>query len=139
MANQSGYSKNPLYKKLGLKSGFKIKLVNAPTYYWKFFDLLPENIDEVNDPKTMKDFIHVFSRDNNELKNELDSLRKEIKQNGMIWVSWPKKSSNIETTVNGDVIRKLAFENNLVDVKVCAINETWSSLKLMIPVKDRKK
>lgn len=139
MTVHAGYPKNPLYKKLGLKDGFTIKLVNAPKYYWKLFDLLPKDLNKNDDPNSLKDFIHIFCADEERLIKELRALRKEIKQNGMIWVSWPKKTAQIPTTVNGDVIRKYAFSNILVDVKVCAIDETWSGLKLMIPVKDRTK
>ena len=138
MEDSTGYSQRPLYKKLGIKEGFIIKLVDQPSDYWKLFDLLPENIWEEEDPKKLKDFIHIFSTDEQRLKKELKALRKEIKQNGMIWVSWPKKTSKIPTTVDDNVIRKYALENNLVDVKVCAINHVWSGLKLVIPVKDRK-
>lgn len=138
MSTSVGYSKTPLYKKLGLKSGFTIKLVNQPREYWTFFETLPQDLTETDQSDILKDFIHVFSTDKKRLDKLLVKLKTEIKQNGMIWVSWPKKTSQIHTTVNGDLIRNLAKIHGLIDVKVCAVNEIWSGLKLMIPSNLRK-
>jgi len=134
---KSGYSKTPLGKKLGIKNNFRIKLVNVPEYYFRLFSEFPESIEIANDNKSLKDFIHYFSIDAGTLFKALKKLKNEIKQNGMIWISWPKKSSKIKTDITEDYIR-IALKNGLVDVKVCAIDEVWSGLKLVIPVKDRK-
>ena len=134
----AGYSGTPLAKKLGLKEGFTIKLVNQPEYYFKLFADLPKALDNQEDPKIKKDFIHFFTGEADGLKKGLYHYKKEIKQNGMIWVSWPKKSSGVPTDVTEDVVRDLAIKNGLVDIKVCAVDEVWSALKLVIPVKDRK-
>ncbi len=134
---KSGYSKTPLGKKLGIKNNFRIKLVNVPEYYFRLFSEFPESIEIANDNKSLKDFIHYFSIDAGTLFKALKKLKNEIKQNGMIWISWPKKSS-IKTDITEDYIREIALKNGLVDVKVCAIDEVWSGLKLVIPVKDRK-
>jgi len=134
---KSGYSKTPLGKKLGIKNNFRIKLVNVPEYYFRLFFEFPESIEIANDNKSLKDFIHYFSIDAGTLFKALKKLKNEIKQNGMIWISWPKKSS-IKTDITEDYIREIALKNGLVDVKVCAIDEVWSGLKLVIPLKDRK-
>ncbi|HEY8511009.1 MAG TPA: DUF3052 domain-containing protein [Cyclobacteriaceae bacterium] len=135
----AGYSGTPLAKKLGIKPKFKIKLVNPPDYYFKLFSDLPSDIVEVTDKKTRKDFIHYFALKATQLKKDIKQLRQEIEENGMIWVSWYKKSAGIETDLSENVIREIALNNGLVDVKVCAVDEMWSGLKLVIPVKDRKK
>jgi len=135
-ATLAGYSGTPLNKKLGIKSGFNIRLVNAPEYYLQLFDELPGDlhIDENDD---LKDLVHFFTKLGDELITMLPILREWIKPNGMIWVSWPKKSSRVSTDVNEDVIRDFALKIGLVDIKVCAVDDTWSGLKLVIPVKDR--
>jgi Protein of unknown function (DUF3052) len=134
----SGYSGTPLAKKLGLKEGFKIRLVNQPDYYFKLFTDIPENIEILNDKKSKKNLIHYFTKEAKDLNKDIISLRNEIEPNGMIWISWPKKASKIVTDITEDIIRDLALKNGLVDIKVCAVDEIWSGLKLVIPVKERK-
>lgn len=131
-----GYSGTPLAKKLGIKQGFKIALYHQPEYYFKLFTDLPDvkiisGISKVN-------FIHYFVKEEKQLLKDMATIKSQIEQNGMIWVSWPKKSSKVETDITEDVIRNLALKNGLVDIKVCAVDEIWSGLKLVIPVKDRK-
>ena len=133
----SGYSGTPLAKKLGIKQGFKIMLLNAPEYYFDLFTDLPPNLDLKNDPGSKKDLIHFFTKQEDEYFKSLPFLKGQIKPNGMIWVSWPKKSSKIITDVTEDTIRNYAIKTGLVDIKVCAVDEIWSGLKLVIPVKDR--
>ncbi|HYG51721.1 MAG TPA: DUF3052 domain-containing protein [Flavobacteriales bacterium] len=134
----TGYSGTPLAKKLGLKNGDKIRLINQPVHYLDLFDTLPE-IEEVKSKKTKKNFIHVFVKELKELEKCIVALRGEILPDGIIWVSWMKKSAGISTDITEDRIRDLALKNGLVDVKVCAIDNTWSGLKLVIRLKDRKK
>ena len=134
----TGYSGTPLAKKLGVKEGFNIRIVNQPDHYFDLFEDFPENINIRNEKKTKKDFIHYFTRQAKELDRDIVSLKNEIVPNGMIWISWPKKSSEITTDVTENVIRHLALTNGLVDIKVCAVDDVWSGLKLVIPVKDRK-
>ena len=134
----AGYSGTPLAKKLGIKSNCKLKLVNQPDYYFNLFTDLPSDIKILKDRKTKKDVIHYFVTSETQLIKDILYLRNEIEQNGMIWISWPKKSSNIETDVSENIIRDLALNNGLVDVKVCAVNEVWSGLKLVIRLNDRK-
>jgi hypothetical protein len=133
----AGYSATSLAKKLGLKQGFIIKLVKPPDYYFELFSDMPEEIDIEQDGKTVKDFIHFFTKDALELGKGLKALKPELKQNGMLWVSWPKKSSHVYTDITEDLVRDKALKNGLVDIKVCAVDDTWSALKLVIPAKDR--
>jgi hypothetical protein len=133
----SGYSGTPLAKKLGIKAGFKIRLVNQPAYYFDLFTDMPENVTVLNHKESHTGLIHYFTKIEADLQKDILSLRNEVYPNGTIWISWPKKAAKIETDVTEDVIRRIALNNGLVDVKVCAVDETWSGLKLVIPLKDR--
>ena len=134
----AGYSKTPLAKKLGIKEGLTIKLVNQPENYFDLFEDFPENINFENSNEIKKDLIHYFTKNEWELVNDIVLLRNELKENGMIWVSWPKKASKVPTDITEDTVRGLALKNGLVDIKVCAVDGIWSGLKLVIPVNDRK-
>lgn len=134
-----GYSGKPLAKKLGMKEGFKIRLVDQPDYYFDLFTDLPETLSMMKDKKTKKNLIHYFTKSAAGLRKDIVALRNEIEPNGMIWISWPKKASKIATDITEDTIRELALTNGLVDIKVCAVDEVWSGLKLVIPEKDRSK
>ena len=133
----AGYSGTPLAKKLGIKDGFKIQVINAPEYYFELFADMPGNVTVLTDKKTKKNFIHYFTKQAKELHKDIASLKAGIEQDGMIWVSWPKKASKVETDITEDVVRDIALKNGLVDIKVCAVDEVWSGLKLVIPVKER--
>jgi hypothetical protein len=133
----TGYSGTPLAKKLGIKEGFNIKLVNPPNYYFDLFTDLPVNLNLKEDHATKKDFIHFFTKQEEEFTAILPHLKKRLVFNGMIWVSWPKKASKVITDITEDTIRNYALKIGLVDIKVCAVDEVWSGLKLVIPVKDR--
>ena len=134
----SGYSGTPLAKKLGIKAGYKIRLVNQPDYYFALFTDMPDDIILLTEKKSNKNLIHYFTKEAADLYKDIISLRNEIYPNGMIWISWPKKTSKIKTDITEDLIRSIALANGLVDIKVCAIDEIWSALKLVIPLKDRK-
>jgi len=134
----AGYSGTPLAKKLGIKEGFIIRLVNQPAYYFDLFTDLPKQVTIVTDRKTKKNCIHYFATEAKALQADIVSLREEIVADGMVWVSWPKKASKVVTDVTEQFVRELALANGLVDIKVCAVDDTWSGLKLVIPVKDRK-
>jgi hypothetical protein len=134
----AGYSGTPLAKKLGIKPGFRVRLLNQPDYYLALFTDLPENISILPDKKGKKNFIHYFPRTAGELQKRLPLLKNEIESNGIIWISWPKMASNLPTDLTGNIVRNLGLAAGLVDIKVCAVNETWSGLKFVIPVKDRK-
>jgi hypothetical protein len=137
MMEVTGYSGTSLAKKLGIKPGFKIRLVRQPDYYFTLFTDMPQDLFILKDKKIKKNLVHYFVTDARDLRSDIAFLRNEIEPNGMIWVSWPKKASKVPTDITEDVIRNLALANGLVDIKVCAVNETWSGLKLVIPVKDR--
>jgi hypothetical protein len=133
----SGYSGTPLAKKLGIKSGFRIKLVNQPNYYFELFDDLPADIKVLNDIKSKKNFIHYFAKSATQLIKDIKSIKNEIEPDGMIWISWSKKTSGIQSDVTENLVRETGLKNGLVDIKVCAVDEIWSGLKFVIPVKDR--
>lgn len=136
-AKVAGYSGTALAKKLGIKSGDVILLLNAPVNYYALFSDWPQNVTITVSRKLKKNFIHFFTSSLNQLEVELPKLQHEIEMDGMIWVSWPKKTSKVETDVNENMIRDCALALGLVDVKVCAVDEVWSGLKLVIRVKDR--
>ncbi|HVO74167.1 MAG TPA: hypothetical protein VMT35_09105 [Ignavibacteriaceae bacterium] len=133
------YSGTSLANKLGIKENFRIKLINEPEYYFELFTDMPRGIEIVNDEKSPKDLIHYFSKNAEVLFKEIKKLKKEIKQDGIIWISWPKRASGVQTDVTEDFIRDMALKIGLVDIKVCAVDEVWSALKLVIPVKERSK
>ena len=133
----AGYSGTPLAKKLGIKPGFYIKLVNAPDYYLSLFTDLPGGLNFENNIKTKKDLIHFFISEMAEYLAVLPGLKNQIKPNGTIWVSWPKKASGVISDVTENKVRDYAIQTGLVDIKVCAVDATWSALKLVIPVKYR--
>jgi hypothetical protein len=134
----AGYSGTPLLKKLGIKPGFKMMWVNAPGHYPQLLGKLPEAVQVVSRPETLVNFIHFFPRDRKEYEKRLPELKKSLASDGMIWVSWPKAVSEIPTDVTEKLVRGYALKIGLVDIKVCAVDETWSGLKMVIPVKDRK-
>ncbi|MDB5109649.1 MAG: hypothetical protein JWR67_763 [Mucilaginibacter sp.] len=138
MAKSTSYSGTPLAKKLGIKSGFNVWLINEPDYYLSLFDDMPDGVTFHKDLDTPEDLIHFFTSRKETLLALLPQLKGRIKPNGSIWVSWPKKASKVITDVTEDMIRNYALQIGLVDVKVCAIDEIWSGLKLVIPVKNRQ-
>ena len=133
----SGYSGKPLIVKLGLKPGFTVFILNQPENYFEILGELPEGISVKKKSSAEIDFIHFFTKDQKEYTAKLLSLKKNLAKNGMLWISWPKKTSSITTDLNENIIRDIALENGLVDVKVCAVDDNWSGLKLVYRLKDR--
>ena len=134
----AGYSGTPLLKKLGIKPGMKVQVINKPGDYYK---LLEADIsDQAIKSSEIPDFIHLFVKNIKEFEAEMKKLKAVYKQNPniTIWVSWYKKAAKIETDITEDVIRNYALKNDLVDVKVCAVSEMWSGLKLVVTVAKRK-
>ena len=130
----AGYSGTPLMKKLGIKPESKLLLVNAPNDY---FQLLEADVSDQKIGKNeVPDLVHLFIKSNKEFEAEMKKLQSHINKNRniVIWVSWYKKSAGIATDVTEDVIRNYALKNGLVDVKVCAVSDIWSGLKLVVPV-----
>jgi hypothetical protein len=133
----AGYSGTPLAQKLGYKPGFYVFLDNAPDDYAQLVSPLPDDVSFVKRLGDDLDLIHVFADQARDLPAKLKSYQKKIKPAGIIWVSWPKKASKRPTDITEDVIRELALKIGLVDVKVCAVDEVWSGLKLVIPIAKR--
>ena len=135
-----GYSGTPLPKKLGLKAGQVVAFVRLPETLAGLASAEPfADVDRAHDadelgPSEPHDVVHAFYTRVHDLENSIGCLRAAIKPNGMIWISWPKKAAKVETDITEDVVRRLALARGLVDVKVCAVDEVWSGLKLVIPV-----
>jgi hypothetical protein len=134
----AGYSKTPLAQKLGIKAGAKVVALNAPAGYRKWLAPLPEGVSFGNRTIAGSTFVHLFVTKRRSLERELNRLRKLLADAGVLWVSWPKKSSGVATDITEDVIRDICLPLGLVDVKVCAVDETWSGLKLMIRRENRR-
>jgi len=134
----AGYSSKSLIKKLGIKPEMKVLLINKPDNYYK---LLEVNItDQTCKKNEIPDLIHLFVKSVKEFESEMKGLKSVYKKNStvIIWVSWYKKAAKIPTDITEDVIRNYALKNGLVDVKVCAVSDIWSGLKLVVPLTKRK-
>ena len=127
----SGYSGTPLVKKLGIKEGHRFLVINAPESYFELVSPLPPNVQIANLNESNLDFIHYFEKSLSMFEERFIHLKKQLKKNGMMWISWPKGNSRISTDMNRDIIREFILQSELVDVKVCAIDETWSGLKFV--------
>jgi len=139
MVTTAGYSGTPLLKKLGIKKEMKILLLNEPAYY---ADVLGKNIsDQLCKKNETPDLVHLFAINNKAFEAAMKKLQAYCKKNpGIgIWVSWYKKSAKIPTDITEDTIRNYALKNDLVDVKVCAVSDRWSGLKLVVPLINRDK
>lgn len=134
----AGYSGTPLAQKLGIKARQKVLTINAPASYAKLLAPLPEGVSFTRKATAGAAFVHLFISERKALEKESSRLRKLIADTGVLWVSWPKKSSGVATDVTEDVIREVALPLGFVDVKVCAVNETWSGLKLMVRRENRR-
>ena len=132
-----GYSGKPLLLKLGMKPGARFRLVAAPDGYERVLGPLPDGARPVPAGRGRCDVVQLFTARRAELERELPRLRECLEPDGMIWVSWPKKSSGVATDISEGDVREVALGSGLVDVKVCAVTDVWSGLKLVIPVKDR--
>ena len=137
MAKASGYSGTPLFKKLGIKENNRLYVKNAPDNYLALISPLPVGVRILKRRSSEIDIVHLFTKKESELREELPDLMSRIKRDGMIWISWPKKASKVPTDVTEDTIREVALPMDLVDVKVCAVDEVWSGLKLVIRKKKR--
>ena len=134
----TGYSGTPLIKKLGITAQLKLLIINPPggiDAYWKLISV--DCSSQLCTPKERPDFIHLFVTSQKEFLQQFSKIEKRLNGNVSLWVSWYKKSSGIATDVTEDWIRQFALANNLVDVKVCAVTDQWSGLKLVIPIAKR--
>jgi hypothetical protein len=127
----TGYSGTPLPRKLGIKPGHRVMLLSAPAGF------ALEGVETVKQARGLADVILTFHTERRDLERRMPVLRERMQQNAALWISWPKKASKKPTDLTEDVVREIALGNRLVDVKVAAIDETWSGLKLVIRVKDR--
>lgn len=134
----AGYSETPLPQKLGIKPGIIVVAIDAPENYRKLLGQIPSGVNFATRPVGKTRFIHLFVRERRVLQTQLQNLRRKIAEDAAVWVSWPKKSSGVPTDVTEDVIRAVALPIGFVDTKVCAVDDIWSGLKLMIRRENRK-
>lgn len=136
---ESGYSGTPLYKKLGFtKPPLRVLTINVPREYKDWLGDLPKGVALASNVAPPVQAVHVFATESGFLNAVLSTLRKELAQDGFVWVSWAKKGSKITTDITEDVIREIALPMGFVDVKVCAVSGQWSGLKLVIRKSERK-
>lgn len=128
----AGYSGTPLAKKLGITEGSRVVAKHAPADYAQLLGQLPAGVVFAKSVSQTTDVVHVFSDRKTALERELETLRKSIRPDGVVWVSWPKKASKVPTDITEDTIRDVALPLGFVDVKVCAVSDVWSGLKLVI-------
>ena len=133
----AGYSGTPLLKKLGIKAGMKVAIINPPEDLPKELSNIPK-VKIAAKPMKDMDFILYFTESKKEFEKNFPKFGAAFVSNGMLWIGWPKKSSKMPTDLNENIIRDFGLVNGLVDVKVCAIDEKWSGLKFVIRLKDRK-
>ncbi len=134
----AGYSDTPLAKKLGIVAGSTIFLADAPKNYMELVAPLPEGVRVVLKIDRETDIVHIFSAERARLATALRATLERLKPDGTIWVSWPKKSSKVPTDITEDTIREVALPMELVDIKVCAVDEVWSGLKLVVRKRNRR-
>jgi len=134
----AGYSDTALIKKLGIKPEMKVLLINKPDDYYKLLEV--DITDQTCKKNETPDLIHLFVKSMKEFESEMKALKSVYKKNStvIIWVSWYKKAAKILTDITEDVIRNYALKNDLVDIKVCAVSDIWSGLKLVVPLAKRK-
>lgn len=133
----AGYSGKPLVEKLGIKPGSRLAILNPPRGYARTLGRLPRGTTRTRAVRRLLDFIHLFTRERRDLERRFPTLERALAPAGMLWISWPKRGSGVETDLTEDVIRAIALASGLVDVKVAAIDDVWSGLKLVRRLKDR--
>jgi hypothetical protein len=133
----AGYSGTPLPQKLGIKPGARVLLLNMPASVRSELKGVLATCEVIGDGKAPLDFISLFVTSQKELGREFSQAARRLAAAGMLWVSWPKKTSGTLSDLDENIIRKLGLDCGLVDVKVCAVDEVWSGLKFVIRVKDR--
>ena len=136
---KTGYSGTPLAKKLDLKEGQVIQVFNPPKKYADFFQIFPKDVTDIGKQEAagQVDFIHLFATSFDDLKTSFNIAKSNLKKNGILWISWPKKSSKTKTELDKFTIMKYGQDNGLVDTKVAAIDGDWSEHKFMYRLKDR--
>jgi len=132
-----GYSGTPLPKKLGIKDGFRLHFVRLPSEVRLELKEAASRCEIIGDGEAVVDFAMVFTKSASELQREFNRTAKRLTPPGMLWVSWPKKTSGVATDLDENAVRRIGLEAGLVDVKVCAVTEVWSGLKFVRRLKDR--
>jgi hypothetical protein len=132
----AGYSGTPLVKKLGIKPGFNIAFVNAPSGFANELDL-PSDVRINSRSRQPLDFAQLFVKSEKELERKFSEYAQRLNASGMLWVSWPKKSSGVTTDLSEGTVRAIGLAAGLVDVKICAVDDVWSGLKFVFRLKDR--
>jgi hypothetical protein len=131
-SSAAGYSGTPLARKLGYRDGSAVFLAGAPDEYAGWLQPLPLGVVFLSKLGATADLVHVFEVKRESLARFLVAARRKLRPEASVWVSWPKKSSRVPTTITEDTVRELALPLGFVDIKVCAVNEVWSGLKLVI-------
>jgi len=133
-----GYSKNPAWKKLGIKEGTRVIFLHGPDNYPQILGELPHGAILENRLRKHSSFIHYFAKERRPLLSDFSKLKAALLPDGALWISWPKGASEVPTDLNDKVVREIGLRNGLVDIKVAAIEEIWSGLKFVYRLKDRK-
>ena len=134
----AGYSDTPLVRKLGIRPNERLVALNAPQNYAQLLTELPAGVQITTRLAGRPQFIHFFVTERSELAKRLAVLRNKLDEAGVVWISWPKKSAKVPTDITENTVRNVALPLGFVDIKVCAVDETWSGLKLMIRRENRK-
>lgn len=130
--NPAGYSGTPLSKKLGYSAAARVLLIDAPQHYASMLEPLPPGVVFGRSPSERTDMAHVFATARAKLAQQLGVLRSKLRPDAAVWVSWPKKSAGVATDITEDTIREVALPLGYVDIKVCAVDDVWSGLKLVV-------
>lgn len=132
-----GYSGTPLPKKLGIKEGFRVAMLDLPADVKAELKDALASCGMAKDGQGPLDFGMIFVKSQTELKNQFSRVARQLAPAGMLWISWPKKTSGVVSDLDENIVRRIGLEAGLVDVKVCAVSEVWSGLKFVIRVQDR--
>ncbi len=133
----AGYSGTPLVRKLGIREDSRIIFVNEPENFRSELGDLPDGVRTEEQLEGEFDYIHFFTREKSALERDFPELKDHLKKSGLLWVSWPKRASGIQTDLSENAVRAIGLENGLVDVKVAAIDAVWSGLKFVYRTADR--
>ena len=137
MSPPAGYSGTPLVRKLGLKQAMRARIINEPDHYRDLLEAVPDDVVFARTTRGAFDFIHCFVRTEAQLRTALPKLRDNLKPDGLLWMSWPKKTSPLAGAISEADIRAAGLAAGLVDVKICAVDDDWSGLKFVYRKKDR--
>jgi hypothetical protein len=135
----AGYTGTPLAKKLGIREGQRIHIVNGPESFPDLLGELPADVQILSTARAPLDLVLLFVISRKDLDKRFAGLAARLAPAGMLWVAWPKKSSGVPTDLNFDVVQRRGLDDGLVDTKICAVDDIWSGLRFVIRVKDRKK